>query len=72
MNDTCTQFLKYKGSIVEMIYMNHAGVVSQRRVRVLDIHGHKLNTYCYTQQAPRVFHTERILAMVQCPVPSRK
>lgn len=64
MNDTCTPFLKNKGSIVEIMYMNHKGVVSQRHVRILDIQGHKISAYCYAQQAPRVFHTERILALV--------
>lgn len=66
------QWGKYTGMLVEIMYMNHKGVVSQRRVRILEVQGHLLRAYCYAQQAPRVFHTDRILALVPSSVPTRK
>ncbi|WP_143186142.1 MULTISPECIES: hypothetical protein [Paenibacillus] len=53
---------KLIGEVVEIIYEDKAGKITQRRIKV---HGHKaglLRTTCFTTGGPRVFRVERILA----------
>ncbi|MGN7761264.1 hypothetical protein [Paenibacillus sp. 22594] len=53
---------KLIGQVVEIIYEDKAGKMTQRRI---EVHGHKgglLRATCLTTGGPRVFQVERILA----------
>lgn len=55
--------LKYVGRTIEMIYQDRSGCFTQRCVRVLAAEGGKVRAYDLDKRAPRVFETERILAV---------
>lgn len=54
---------KYIGRIVEIIYMDRSGKITQRRIEVRAIKGGLMRAYCLQHQAPRVFIIEQILAV---------
>ncbi|MFK7695912.1 hypothetical protein [Paenibacillus sp. HJGM_3] len=53
---------KYVGRIVEIIYQDRGGNLSQRRIRVESVKDDKVKAFCYTAGAPRIFTTTNILA----------
>lgn len=55
---------KYIGRIVEIIYLDRAGHVSQRRIRVHDIRGGLIRATCLNTGKPRAFREQNILACV--------
>ncbi|WP_150273973.1 hypothetical protein [Paenibacillus tepidiphilus] len=50
------------GQIVEMIYQDKAGKITQRRIEVLDIRDGRIRATCLTSGAPRVFLAAGVLA----------
>ncbi|HEY8530311.1 MAG TPA: hypothetical protein VIL22_11590 [Paenibacillaceae bacterium] len=54
--------LRRIGGVVRIIYLDRAGTVSDRLVRVDGAAGGKIRAYCFLRRAPRTFETERILA----------
>ncbi|MBO2944886.1 hypothetical protein JJQ72_12975 [Paenibacillus sp. F411] len=54
---------KYIGDIVEIIYIDRLGAITQREIEVLGVRGHLVRADCLKSGAPRVFRTENILAM---------
>mgnify|MGYP001471827755 CR=1 FL=1 len=55
---------------VQIIYLGSAGRTTQRTVRPLTISGGRLQAYCLTRKAPRVFTIANILAVE--PVAKRR
>lgn len=53
---------KYIGRIVEIIYQDRAGKLSQRRIRVQDVDDGKVRAIDLVKNAPRVFDVDRILS----------
>jgi predicted DNA-binding transcriptional regulator YafY len=54
---------KYIGRVVEIIYLDRSGKVTQRKIEVRSIQGGVVRAYCLQQRAPRVFVIDRILAV---------
>lgn len=56
---------KLIGKVIEIIYEDKAGKITQRKVEVHGIKGGLLRATCLTTGAPRVFRTASILAWRQ-------
>ncbi|GEM_PF-383320 len=54
--------LRHIGGVVRIIYLDRAGAVSQRCVRVDGLAGGKIRGYCLLRRGPRLFDPGRILA----------
>ncbi|SMF88197.1 hypothetical protein SAMN05661091_4172 [Paenibacillus uliginis N3/975] len=54
---------KYIGRIVDIIYIDHNGKITQRRIEVLGVKDGRVRAKCLTSGAPRLFNEENILAM---------
>jgi len=54
---------KYIGRVVELVYQDRHGKITQRRIRVMGVKDGKLKAYCYDHRAPRIFNEENILAV---------
>jgi predicted DNA-binding transcriptional regulator YafY len=54
---------KYIGRVVEIIYLDRSGKITQRKIEVRAIQGRVVRAYCLQQRAPRVFVIDRILAI---------
>jgi predicted DNA-binding transcriptional regulator YafY len=52
-----------KGDVVELIYMDQSGQLSQRHVKVIHHNKERLVAYCYTRRKFRSFKTENILGI---------
>lgn len=55
--------MKYNQEM-DMMYMTNDGVVSQRRIKVLQLKGSCCIAYCYLRKSKRTFKIENILALV--------
>jgi predicted DNA-binding transcriptional regulator YafY len=53
---------KYIGRVVEIIYINDSGKITQRKIRVNSIENGIVRAYCFQQRGPRVFKIGNILA----------
>ncbi|SMF89034.1 hypothetical protein SAMN05661091_4493 [Paenibacillus uliginis N3/975] len=53
---------KYIGRIVEIIYIDRNGKITQRRIEVLGVKDGRVRARCLTSNAPRVFRLDNILA----------
>jgi predicted DNA-binding transcriptional regulator YafY len=53
---------KYLGCIVEIVYVDRDGKITQRRIEVRGIKENLVRAYCLTQKGPRIFKIENILA----------
>ncbi|WP_213508878.1 hypothetical protein [Paenibacillus faecis] len=53
---------KYIGRIVEIIYLDRKGKVTQRRIEVHAVRGGLVRATCLTSGAPRAFRASQILA----------
>lgn len=62
---TTKEIEKLIGKIIEIIYEDKAGKITQRKVEIHGIKGGLLRTTCLTTGAPRVFRTSSILAWRQ-------
>ncbi len=54
---------KHVGRMVEMVYLDRNGKITQRRIRVMGVKDGKLKAFCYDHRAPRIFNEENILAV---------
>ncbi|OKP95110.1 hypothetical protein A3849_27940 [Paenibacillus sp. P46E] len=50
------------GQMIEIVYMDKSGNISQRKIEVLGIRDGRLRANCLTAGAPRVFIVANILA----------
>jgi len=48
--------------VLEIIYMDRNGALSQRHIRVLEAKGRLLKAYCYRRKGIRLFLVDNILA----------
>jgi len=51
--------------IVTIIYSGSAGI-SERNIKVLDIHGNSVKAYCYLRKQVRYFKKDNILSAAYC------
>ncbi|WP_410514385.1 hypothetical protein PaeBR_08330 [Paenibacillus sp. BR2-3] len=50
------------GQIIEIVYLDKAGKISQRKIKIKDIRDGMIRATCLTTDAPRVFRIHNILA----------
>ncbi|MEK4236487.1 hypothetical protein [Paenibacillus sp. FSL H7-0714] len=50
------------GQIVEIVYMDKAGKITQRKIEILGIRAGRIRATCLTTGAPRVFLVASILS----------
>ena len=53
---------KYVGQMVELVYMDHAGQITQRQIRINRIRGGMIRASDGKEGAPRTFLEQNILA----------
>ncbi|WP_277585827.1 transcriptional regulator [Psychrobacillus antarcticus] len=53
-----------RNQLVELMYMDSEGNISQRRVEVLNIQGDTFRVFCFKRNAKRTFIIENVLAFV--------
>nr|WP_235754014.1 transcriptional regulator [Psychrobacillus sp. INOP01] len=53
-----------RNQMVELMYMDSKGNISQRRVKVLRIQGDTFQGFCFKRNAKRTFIIENVLAFV--------
>lgn len=51
------------GLLLEMIYLDCKGNLSQRRIRVLSLNEESFRAYCYTRKQQRTFKVSNILSV---------
>ncbi|MFD2446362.1 hypothetical protein ACFSO7_20585 [Bacillus sp. CGMCC 1.16607] len=51
------------GRILELIYVDGKGNISQRKIKVLDVNAESFCAYCYTRQQRRTFKLDNILSI---------
>ncbi|KKO52311.1 hypothetical protein [Paenibacillus sp. DMB20] len=54
---------KYIGDIIEIIYIDGKGNITQRKIEVIGVKDGRVRARCLQSGAPRVFRIENILAM---------
>lgn len=54
---------KYTGKVVEIIYMDRAGAITQRRIEIHAVRGNLVRAVCLKSGLPRAFRVDRILAV---------
>jgi predicted DNA-binding transcriptional regulator YafY len=59
-----------RGWIITIIYSGSAGI-SERNIKVLEIHGNNIKAYCYLRKQVRSFRIENILSAAYFKGPSR-
>ena len=55
--------MRYNES-VDMMYMSNGGVISKRRIKVLQINEDNFRAYCYLRKSKRTFRIDNVLALV--------
>ncbi len=55
--------LRLVGRRVEIVYLDRHNRFSQRYIEIRSIEGNQVKAFCLTHGAPRVFRTDRILAL---------
>lgn len=55
---------KYIGQVVEIIYIDRTGNITQRQIEIHGIRNNLVRAMCLKSKAPRAFRTENILACV--------
>ncbi|MNN30411.1 hypothetical protein D3C81_1440590 [compost metagenome] len=53
---------KYIGQVVEIIYMDRAGKITQRHIKIHGIRGDLVRATCMVTGEPRAFRLDHILA----------
>jgi predicted DNA-binding transcriptional regulator YafY len=53
---------RHTGDVALIIYLDRAGRISQRRVRIDSVIDGKIRAYCYLRGGIRLFHSDRVLA----------
>jgi predicted DNA-binding transcriptional regulator YafY len=57
-------FQRYVGKTVDIIYLDRANHLSQRRIRVLSADWQIISAYCWERKAPRCFKSDNVLAVM--------
>ena len=55
--------MRYKNP-VDMMYMSNEGVVSKRRIQVLQLDNDNFRAYCFLRKSKRTFRVDNVLAIV--------
>ena len=55
--------IRYNESL-DMMYMANDGVISKRRVKVLQINEGSFRAYCFLRRSKRTFRIDNVLALV--------
>lgn len=50
------------GNLVDIYYLSETGVISTRKIRVLNTSTVSISAYCFFRQAKRIFKYDNILA----------
>lgn len=53
-----------RNEVVDMMYMDKSGVVSKRRIQVIQVGEGSFRAYCYLRQSKRTFTIDNVLALV--------
>jgi hypothetical protein len=56
---------KYIGRMVEVVYLDRHGKLTQRRIRVIGIKDGMVKAFCYDRRSLRIFNEVNILAFQQ-------
>lgn len=51
------------GEVLEMIYLNTKGEISQRRIKVIKLNEESFSAYCFTRKQQRTFKISNILSV---------
>jgi predicted DNA-binding transcriptional regulator YafY len=51
------------GEVLEMIYMSEKGVLSQRRIKILELSAGSIRAFCLLKRRQRIFKLENILSI---------
>ncbi|MED5102422.1 hypothetical protein P9858_20030 [Niallia circulans] len=51
------------GEVLEMIYLNTKGEISQRRIKVIKLNDESFSAYCFTRKQQRTFKISNILSI---------
>lgn len=51
------------GEMLEMIYQDNKGNISQRRVKVLSVNDESFRVYCYSRRQQRTFLMRNVLSI---------
>lgn len=51
-----------EGKNIEIMYINQKSQITQRVIKILEIHEHIIKAYCYQQRSLRLFKIENILS----------
>ncbi|TCJ01972.1 hypothetical protein [Cytobacillus praedii] len=51
------------GALLEMIYLDCKGNISQRRIKVLSVNEESFRAYCHIRKQQRTFKTSNILSV---------
>ncbi len=51
------------GDIIEIIYMDHGGRFTQRKIRVVEAGDYYIKAFCYSRRHIRLFKCDNILAI---------
>lgn len=53
---------KYIGNVIEIIYVDRKGKITQRKIRLQDIRNKLIRATCLKTNQPRVFRMDNILS----------
>ncbi len=51
------------GEVLEMIYLNTKGEISQRRIKVVKLNDESFRAYCFTRKQQRTFKLANVLSV---------
>jgi len=54
---------KYIGNVIEIIYVDRKGAITQRKIEVLGVKDGRIRAKCLQSGSPRVFLESNILSM---------
>ena len=57
------ELIRYRGRIVDLVYLDRRGRFTRRQVRILNISGDTVRVFCLERQSPRTLRIENILAL---------
>lgn len=53
---------RYVGRVVDIVYMDRKGKITQRRIDIKEVVGGRIRAHCFKSNGPRVFAVENVLA----------
>jgi len=63
VRSTLIKSLEY-GELLDMMYLSNGGVVSKRRIRVIQVGDVSFRAYCHLRKSKRTFTFDNVLALV--------